>query len=138
MYLSKYFLPILKENPSEAKIASHRLMLRSGMIKQSSAGIYSWLPLGLKVLKNKIKLVKKDRNYFEKKYFFPEINIMLAKKLFLFANCSIDVSDGLIDDLEKLINKQSLSYKLNLNNIPISKNLEKIIKTKKLNVFKNI
>ena len=51
MYLSKYFLPILKENPSEAQIASHRLMLRSGMIKQSSAGIYSWLPLGLKVLK---------------------------------------------------------------------------------------
>ena len=51
MYLSKYFLPILKENPSEAQITSHRLMLRAGMIKQSSAGIYSWLPLGLKVLK---------------------------------------------------------------------------------------
>ena len=56
MYLSKYFLPILKENPSEAQIASHRLMLRSGMIKQSSAGIYSWLPLGLKVL-NKIEKI---------------------------------------------------------------------------------
>ena len=52
MRFSRYFLPILKENPSEAQIASHRLMLRSGMIKQSAAGIYSWLPLGLKVLKN--------------------------------------------------------------------------------------
>ena len=60
MYLSKYFLPILKENPSEAQIASHRLMLRSGMIKQSSAGIYSWLPLGLKVLK---KIENIDKYY---------------------------------------------------------------------------
>ena len=51
MRFSRYFLPILKENPAEAQIASHRLMLRSGMIKQSAAGIYSWLPLGLKVLK---------------------------------------------------------------------------------------
>ena len=57
MYLTKYFLPILKENPSEAQITSHRLMLRSGMIKQSSAGIYSWLPLGLKVLKKIEKIV---------------------------------------------------------------------------------
>ena len=51
MYLSKSFIPILKNNPSEAKIKSHQLMLRTGMIKQSSAGIYSWLPLGFKVLK---------------------------------------------------------------------------------------
>ncbi|MBT8155535.1 proline--tRNA ligase [Epibacterium ulvae] len=51
MRLSRYFLPVLKENPSEAQIVSHRLMLRAGMIKQSSAGIYSWLPLGFKVLK---------------------------------------------------------------------------------------
>ena len=54
MKLSNYFLPILKENPSEAKIKSHQLMLRTGMIKQSSAGIYSWLPLGFKIMK-KIK-----------------------------------------------------------------------------------
>ena len=51
MRLSRYFLPALKENPAEAQIVSHRLMLRAGMIKQSAAGIYSWLPLGLKVLK---------------------------------------------------------------------------------------
>ena len=59
MYLSKLFLPILKELPSEAKIKSHQLMLRAGMIKQSSSGIYSWLPLGLKVL-NKIKDLIRD------------------------------------------------------------------------------
>lgn len=51
MRLSRYFLPVLKENPSEAQIVSHRLMLRAGMIKQSAAGIYSWLPLGFKVLR---------------------------------------------------------------------------------------
>ncbi|WP_417713050.1 proline--tRNA ligase [Pseudophaeobacter arcticus] len=51
MRLSRYFLPVLKENPSEAQIVSHRYMLRAGMIKQSSAGIYSWLPLGFRVLK---------------------------------------------------------------------------------------
>ena len=49
MYLSKLFIPILKDLPSEAKIKSHQLMLRAGMIKQSSAGIYSWLPLGFKI-----------------------------------------------------------------------------------------
>ncbi len=51
MRLSRYFLPVLKENPAEAQIVSHRLMLRAGMIKQQSAGIYSWLPLGFKVLR---------------------------------------------------------------------------------------
>ena len=51
MYLSKLFIPLLKDNPTEAKIKSHQLMLRTGMIKQSSAGIYSWLPLGYKVMK---------------------------------------------------------------------------------------
>jgi len=52
MRLSQYFLPTIKETPSEAQIASHRLMLRAGMIKQQAAGIYSWLPLGLAVLRN--------------------------------------------------------------------------------------
>ncbi|TLP57564.1 proline--tRNA ligase [Parasedimentitalea maritima] len=59
MRLSRYFLPVLKETPSEAQIASHRLMLRAGMIKQSSAGIYSWLPMGFKVLK-KIETIVHD------------------------------------------------------------------------------
>jgi prolyl-tRNA synthetase len=50
MRLSRYFLPVLKENPAEAQIVSHQLMLRAGMIKQQAAGIYSWLPLGFRVL----------------------------------------------------------------------------------------
>ena len=62
MYLSKLFIPLLKENPSEAKIKSHQLMLRSGMIKQSSTGIYSWLPLGLKVMKKIEQIVREEQN----------------------------------------------------------------------------
>ena len=62
MYISKTFIPILKNNPSEAKIKSHQLMLRVGMIKQSSAGIYSWLPLGFKVMKKIEKVVREEQN----------------------------------------------------------------------------
>ena len=51
MFFSTLLIPILKNYPSEAKIKSHKLMLRTGMIKQSSAGIYSWLPLGFKIMK---------------------------------------------------------------------------------------
>ena len=61
MRLTRYFLPVLKETPSEAKIASHRLMLRAGMIKQSSAGIYSWLPLGFKVLRKIEDIVHQEQ-----------------------------------------------------------------------------
>jgi prolyl-tRNA synthetase len=62
MRLSKYFLPLLRENPSEAQIVSHRLMLRAGMIRQSSAGIYSWLPLGLRVLKKVEQIVREEQD----------------------------------------------------------------------------
>ena len=62
MYLSKLFIPLLKENPSEAKIKSHQLMLRSGMIKQSSTGIYSWLPLGFKIMKKIEQIVREEQN----------------------------------------------------------------------------
>jgi len=62
MYISKLFIPILKNNPSEAKIKSHQLMLRTGMIKQSSAGIYSWLPLGFKVMKKIEQIVREEQN----------------------------------------------------------------------------
>jgi len=61
MRLSRYFLPVLKENPSEAQIVSHRLMLRAGMIKQSSAGIYSWLPMGFKVLRKLEDIVHQEQ-----------------------------------------------------------------------------
>ncbi len=62
MLLSKLFLPITKNLPSDAKIKSHQLMLRAGMIKQSSAGIYSWLPLGLKVMKKIEQVVREEQN----------------------------------------------------------------------------
>ena len=62
MRLSHYFLPLLKETPKEAQIASHRLMLRAGMIQQSSAGIYSWLPLGKRVLDKIAQIVREEQN----------------------------------------------------------------------------
>ena len=62
MHISKSFTPILKNNPSEAKIKSHQLMLRVGMIKQSSAGIYSWLPLGFKVMKKIEQIVREEQD----------------------------------------------------------------------------
>ncbi len=62
MKLSNYFLPVLKESPSEAEIVSHKLMLRAGMISQSSSGIYSWLPLGLRVLKKIENIVREEQN----------------------------------------------------------------------------
>ncbi len=62
MYLSKLFVPITKDIPTEAKIKSHQLMLQAGMIKQSSAGIYSWLPLGFKVMKKIEQIVREEQN----------------------------------------------------------------------------
>ncbi|MEL7165300.1 MAG: proline--tRNA ligase [Pseudomonadota bacterium] len=61
MRLSRYFLPVLKETPSEAQIVSHRLMLRAGLMKQSAAGIYSWLPLGFKVLRKIEDIVHEEQ-----------------------------------------------------------------------------
>ena len=62
MHLSRYFLPVLKEAPRDAEIASHQLMLRAGMLRQQSAGIYSWLPLGLKVLRKVEQIVREEQN----------------------------------------------------------------------------
>jgi len=62
MYISKSFIPILKNNPTEAKIKSHQLMLRVGMIKQSASGIYSWLPLGFKVMKKIEQIVREEQD----------------------------------------------------------------------------
>jgi prolyl-tRNA synthetase len=62
MRLSAYFLPLLRETPSEAQIVSHRLMLRAGMVRQSSAGIYSWLPLGFRVLKKVEQIVREEQD----------------------------------------------------------------------------
>jgi len=62
MRLSQYFLPTLKENPSEAQIVSHRLMLRAGMVRQAAAGIYSWLPMGYRVLKKVEQIVREEQD----------------------------------------------------------------------------
>ena len=62
MHLSQYFLPVLKEIPKDAQIASHRLMLRAGMIQQSSAGIYSWLPLGKRVLDKIATIIREEQD----------------------------------------------------------------------------
>ena len=62
MRLTRFFMPTLKENPSEAQIVSHRLMLRAGMIKQQAAGIYSWLPMGHRVLKNIEQIVREEQD----------------------------------------------------------------------------
>ena len=90
---------------------------------------------GLRILKNKINVNKNLKNYFEKSYYQPNLCYDLTNKLLSFANTSIDVSDGLITDLEKLINKQKLSYKLFFKKIPISNNLNKLLNMKK---FKKI
>ena len=62
MRLSRFFLPVLKETPADAQIVSHQLMLRAGMIKQNGAGIYTWLPLGLRVLRKIEKIVREEQN----------------------------------------------------------------------------
>ena len=88
--------------------------------------------IGLLVLKKKIKLNSYLNNYFINKYFMPDIRYSLINNLKKIANASIDISDGLLSDLEKLINKQNLSYKIFLDKVPISYNLLKILKNKKL------
>ena len=94
--------------------------------------------IGLKVLKKKIHLNLNLARYFRNKYFHPDIHTNIAKKLFSIANTSIDISDGLIADLEKLINNQKLSYLIYLNDIPISKKLNKIIKSKITKKIKSV
>ena len=86
--------------------------------------------MGLLVLKKKLKLSNIQNKYFVNKYYKPEIHLRLANELKKFASSSIDVSDGLIVDLEKLINNLNVSYKVFLKDIPISKNLSLIINSR--------
>ena len=88
--------------------------------------------VGLKILQKKIKMNRKLQNYFVKNYFKPEIQIKLTKELIKFANSSIDLSDGLIDDLAKMINRQKLSYQLWEEKIPLSKHLLNYLKKNNL------
>ena len=90
--------------------------------------------MGLQILKGKIKSKKKISDYFINKYYRPEIKNNFAKILLKCASSSIDISDGLISDLKKMINRQNLSYKLNIDNFPLSKHLTKFIKDKKFSI----
>ncbi len=89
--------------------------------------------LGLKALTNKAKLNNKDKSFFVDKYYKPDLPLNLTKHLLKFANSSIDISDGLIDDLAKMINRQSLSFHLFENKIPVSNKLSNFIKKQRLN-----
>ena len=89
--------------------------------------------VGLNILKKKFNVNKNLKKYFVSRYYMPNLYLKLTDDLLSFANSSIDISDGLISDLEKLINKQKFSYKLELGSIPISKNLKKMIFLKRLN-----
>ena len=62
MRMSRFFLPTLRETPKEAEIVSHRLALRAGLVRQESAGIYAWLPLGLRVLNNVCRIIREEQN----------------------------------------------------------------------------
>ena len=84
--------------------------------------------LGLKIMQGKINVKGVAKKYFINKHYCPDLPFYFSKKLKSFANTSIDISDGLISDIERLINNQNLSYEINLNNIPISKNLDIFLK----------
>ena len=94
--------------------------------------------LGLLVLQNKIKLNHKLKKYFTNQYFMPNIQSKLADQFKKFANTSIDISDGLLADLDKMINNQKLSYKIFLEDIPISNNFKKILDLKNLSKINHI
>jgi len=87
--------------------------------------------LGLLVLQNKLKLNHRLKKYFTNQYFMPNIQLQLTEQIKKFANTSIDISDGLLADLDKMINNQKLSYKLFLKDIPISNNFKKVLDLKK-------
>ena len=88
--------------------------------------------VGLKILKKKINTNQKLKKYFINKYYLPNLHLNLVDSLLSIANTSIDISDGLIADLEKLINKQKLTYQLFFDKIPISNNLAKLMRLNKL------
>jgi len=94
--------------------------------------------LGLLVLKNKIKLNRSLNKYFIDQYYMPNIQLKLLKHINKFANTAIDISDGLLADLSKMINSQKVSYKIFLEDVPISSNLNKILDLKKLPKIKYI
>ena len=91
--------------------------------------------IGLKILKKKININNKFNNYFINKYYLPKLPIELHKYLSKFANSSMDISDGLLSDLSKLINNQNFGYIIDVNKIPISRNLSFYLKKNKKKSF---
>ena len=88
--------------------------------------------IGLQKLKDKIKVNNKMSKYFIKKYYEPDLQFKFTNNLLKIANTSIDISDGLIDDLKKMINRQSVSFHIFEKNIPISNTLSQLIEIKNL------
>ena len=87
--------------------------------------------VGLKIIKNNIKINSKLKKYFVNQYYCPNLPYKICKEIHKFANTSMDISDGLISDMTKLINSQKLSFNINVNKIPISKNVKIYLKKSK-------
>ena len=94
--------------------------------------------IGLKVIKKRINLKKNQKNYFLDKYYKPDVQIKLVDSLLKFSNSSIDISDGLFADLEKMINNQNVNYEIHLDKIPISKQMEMLTKKHQFKKIKMI
>jgi len=90
---------------------------------------------GLKAIKNKLKISSKLKKYFVNQFYCPDLPFKIYKQIHKFANTSMDISDGLASDMNKLINRQKLSFEIDVNKVPISKNLENYLK--KYNKKKN-
>ena len=94
--------------------------------------------IGLNVINKKINLKRNYNNYFLDKYYKPDVQIKLVDKLLKFSNSSIDISDGLFADLEKMINSQNVRYEIHLDKVPISKQMEILIKVHRFQKIKMI
>ena len=96
--------------------------------------------IGLNVINKKINLKRNHNNYFLNKYYKPDVQIKLVDQLLKFSNSSIDISDGLFADLEKMINNQNVNYEIHLDKVPISKQMEMLLKKhrfQKINLISN-
>ena len=96
--------------------------------------------IGLNVINKKINLKRNHNNYFLNKYYKPDVQIKLVDQLLKFSNSSIDISDGLFADLEKMINNQNVNYEIHLDKVPISKQMKMLLKKhrfKKINLISN-
>jgi len=94
--------------------------------------------IGLNVINKKINLKRDHNNYFLDKYYKPDVQIKLVDQLLKFSNSSIDISDGLFADLEKMINRQNVNYEIHLDKVPISKQMEMLLKQRRLQKIKMI